>query len=99
MSKRLEEIAQRKRALIARCAQERDELSGACDTMRSPLRLSVAIAGISRLLKANPLAAAAISSLFVSGYGGKIARSAVGAAKLWRAAEPLRTCLFSRGKR
>ena len=93
---RLDEIARRKHALIARCAEERDELSSACDAMRSPLRLGVAIAVISRLLKTYPLAAAAISSLFVSGYGNKFARSAVGVAKLWRAATPLRTWLFNR---
>jgi len=99
MSKRLEELARRKEALIERCAEERADLSLACDQIRSPLHMSVAIAAVSRMLKTYPLIAAGLSSLLVSGYGSKFSRSATDVAKLWRMAAPLVSWLTSKRKR
>lgn len=98
MSKRLEEIARRKRALIERCAEERAELSHNYRQVRSPLQISAALAGISRALKTYPLLAAGLSSLLVSGYGSKLTRSAADLVKLWRMALPVWYWFTKRGK-
>lgn len=89
MSNRLAEIAQRKRALVERCAEERAELRSAYRQIHSPLQLSTALIGISRVLKTYPLLAAGISSLLVSGYGSKLTRSTTDLLKLWRMVVPL----------
>jgi hypothetical protein len=99
VSNRLEEIARRKRALIERCAEERVELSGAYRQIHSPLQLSIALVGVSRLLKTYPILAAGISSLLVSGYGSKLTRSAADLVKLWRLTLPVWHWFTKRGKR
>ena len=89
MNKRFEELARRKRALIDRCADQRAELSAICERIRSPFHLSGNFLGIGRILKTHPMIAAGISSLLVSGYTGRLLKSAGELVKLWRLALPL----------
>ena len=91
MNKRFEDIARRKQALIEKAAVERSELAAAYHRMRSPFDLGRAFVGIGRALKAYPIIAAAISSILVSGYAGKLLRGAGEMFKLWRLALPIRT--------
>jgi hypothetical protein len=89
VSKRFEELARRKQALIDRCAYQRAELSGLCDQIRSPFESSGTLLGISKMLKTHPMIAAGFSSLLVSGYAGRLLKSAGELVKLWRLALPL----------
>ena len=89
MNKRFEELARRKQVLIDRCARERAELSELCERIRSPFDLSGTLLGIGRVLKTHPMIAAGFSSLLVSGYAGRLLKSAGDLVKLWRLALPL----------
>ena len=89
MNKRFEELARRKQALIDRCARQRAELSGLCDRIRSPFDISGTLLGVGRMLKTHPMIAAGFSSLLVSGYAGRLLKSAGDLVKLWRLALPL----------
>jgi len=89
VNKRFEELARRKKALIDRCARERAELSALCERIRSPFDLSGTLLGIGRVLKTHPMIAAGISSFLVSGYAGRLLKSAGELVKLWRLALPL----------
>lgn len=89
----------RKRALIERCAAERAELSASYRQIHSPLQISTALVGVSRVLKTYPLLAAGISSLLVSGYGSKLTRSAADLLKLWRMVLPIWHWLSKRDKK
>jgi hypothetical protein len=89
MSKRLEEIARRKQALIDKAARERAELASAYHSIRSPLDVGATLLGVSRVIKTHPLIAAGLSSFLVSGYAGKAVRSASEILKLWKLALPL----------
>jgi len=99
MSRRLEEIARRKQALIERCAAERVALHAACSQIRSPLHLTTALVAVTRILKTYPLIAAGVSSLLVSGYGSKLTRSAGELVKLWRLVLPVWAWFTKGGKR
>ena len=90
MNKRFEDIARRKQVLIEKAAAERAELAAAYHRIRSPFDLGHAIFGIGRALKAYPIIAAAISSILVSGYAGKLLKGAGEIFKLWRLALPIR---------
>jgi len=89
VNKRFEELARRKQVLIDRCARERAELSELCERIRSPFDLSGTLLGIGRVLKTHPMIAAGFSSLLVSGYAGRLLKSAGDLVKLWRLALPL----------
>ena len=89
MNKRFEELARHKQVLIDRCADQRAELSRLCDRIRSPFDLSGTLVGIGRMLKTHPMIAAGVSSLLVSGYAGRLLKSAGELVKLWRLALPL----------
>lgn len=89
MSKRLEDIARRKQALVERCALQRDEIKAAYRRIRSPFDVSGTVVGVGRVLKTHPLIAAAISSFLVSGYAGRLVRSSGELLKLWRLALPV----------
>jgi len=89
VNKRFEELARRKQALINRCADQRAELSDLCDRIRSPFDISGTLLGIGRMLKTHPMIAAGVSSLLVSGYAGRLLKSAGELVKLWRLALPL----------
>ena len=89
MSKRLEDIAQRKQALIAHCARDREELAASCDRIRLPFGLGGTFLGLTKTLRAHPMIATGISALVVSGYGGKLTRSLAELLRLWKLAQPL----------
>ena len=88
MTSRLEDLARRKQALIAKAAQERTELATAYARIKSPLDLSSALLGIGRTLKTHPMIAAGVSSLLVSGYAGRLLKSTGELLKLWKLALP-----------
>ena len=89
MPNRVEDIARRKRALIEQSAQQRAELAAIYQRIRSPFDVSGTLLGVGRALKTHPLIAAAISSFLVSGYAGRLVKSAGEALKLWRLALPV----------
>lgn len=89
MSKRLEDIARRKLALIDKAARERANLAAASANIRSSLDVSSTLIGIGRALRTHPLIAAGASSFLVSGYAGKLAKSAGALLKLWKLALPI----------
>ena len=89
MSKRLEEIARRKQALVDKAGRERAELAAACDRIRSPFEVTSTLLGIGRTLRTHPIIAAGISSFLVSGYAGKLLKSTGELLKLWKLAQPL----------
>ena len=89
VSKRLEEIARRKQALIERAAEQRAELAATYRRIRSPFDVSGALAGVGRVLKTHPLIAATISSFLVSGYAGRLVKSAGEMLRLWRLVLPV----------
>jgi hypothetical protein len=89
VNKRFEELARRKQALINRCADQRAELSALCERVRSPFDLSGTLLGVGRMLRTHPMIAAGVSSLLVSGYAGRLLKSAGEIVKLWRLALPL----------
>jgi hypothetical protein len=89
VSRRLEEIARRKQALIEKAGRERDELAAAYDRIHAPLELTSTLIGIGRTLKSHPIIAAGISSLLVSGYASKLLKSSGDLLRLWRVAWPL----------
>ncbi len=99
MNNRFEELARRKQALIDRCARERAELSALCERIRSPFDLSGTLLGVGRMLKTHPMIAAGFSSLLVSGYAGRLLKSAGDLVKLWRLALPLWGWLTKQRKR
>jgi hypothetical protein len=102
VNKRFEDIARRKQALIERAAVERAELADAHRQFRAQFSLSGTILwggtllGIGRILRTYPVIAAAISSVMVSGYAGKIIKSSGQLLKLWRLVLPLRTWWIKR---
>jgi len=89
VSKRLEEIARRKQALVERCARQRAELAAIYQRIRSPFDVSGTLVGVGRMLKSHPLIAAAISSFLVTGYAARLVRSAGELLKLWRLVLPV----------
>jgi hypothetical protein len=99
VNNRFEELARRKQALIDRCARERAELSALCERIRSPFDLSGTLLGVGRMLKTHPMIAAGFSSLLVSGYAGRLLKSAGDLVKLWRLALPLWGWLTKQRKR
>ena len=97
-SKRLEELARRRQALIVSAANERAELAAACDKVRSSLDFSQKFLWIGRALKAHPMIATGISSLLVSGLAGKVFKGAGQIASLLRLGLPLWTWWTTRRK-
>jgi len=94
----LAEIARRKQALVERCANQRAELAVIYERIRSPFDVSGTLAGVGRMLKSHPLIAAAISSFLVTGYAGRLVRSAGELLKLWRLILPVWAWWRSRRK-
>jgi hypothetical protein len=88
-SKRFEDLARRKQALIARAANERVELGVAYENCCGSLNINQILLGIGQTLKAHPIITAGISSVLVSGIAGKLLRGAGQAVALSRMALPL----------
>jgi hypothetical protein len=74
VSKRFEEIARRKQALIEKARLERIELAVACSRISSPFDLSGVLFRVVRVLRAYPLATAGVSSFVIGSLGKKVAR-------------------------
>lgn len=88
-SKRFEDLAHRKQALIVKAAHERAELSAAYEKLCSPFDFNQTFLGIGRTLKAHPMITAGISTVLVSGLAGKLLRGAGQVFSLSRVALPL----------
>ena len=99
MTSRLEEIARRKQILVDKAAGERAELARICRNLKSPLAVGSTLLGIGRALKTHPIIAAGVSSFLVSGYGGKLLKSATELFKLGHLARPLWSWWRKRRKR
>ncbi len=89
MGKRFDEIAQRKKLLIERCARDRDELAACFRQIQTPFNLGVFFIRLGKVVKAYPVAAAGLSSLFVTGVGAKLVRAAGKLLGLIRVVRPL----------
>ena len=89
MSNRLAELAQRKQTLIERAGRERAELARAYNKIRAPIDIGATLLGLGRTLKTHPIIAAGMSSFLVSGYAGKMLKSAGEVLQLWKLARPL----------
>jgi len=97
-SKRMEDLARRKQALVAHAAYERAEIAAACEKIRSSFNFSDKFLWIGRTLKAHPMIVAGISSVLVSGLAGKWLRGAGQIVSLSRMALPLWSWIKNRGK-
>jgi hypothetical protein len=99
VTSRLEELVRRKEFLIERCAQEREELAASCQRVRVPLGLGAVLMVVGKRLKSYPILVAGVSSLLVSGYGVKLAKSTGSLFRLGQAILPLWSWLTKRRKR
>jgi hypothetical protein len=88
-SKRFEDLAHRKQALIAKAEHERAEIAVAYKKLHSPFDFNQTVLGIGRTLKAHPMITAGISSVLVSGFAGKLLQGAGQIVSLSRVALPL----------
>ncbi len=88
MSKRLDEIARRKQALVAKAGRERAELATAWSHIYAPFDVTSILAGITRRLKSYPMIAASVSGFLVSGYISKLVKSSGKIFIFWRLARP-----------
>ena len=99
MASRLEELARRKHALIAKAAQERTEAARNYANLKSPFDVKSWIFGISRVVKTYPIVAAGLSSLLVSGYTGTALRSSAQLLPVLKLALPIWSWLRKRRKK
>ena len=88
-SKRFEDLAHRKQALIAKAAHERAEIAVLYKKLHSPFDFNQTILGIGQTLKAHPMITAGVSSVLVSGIAGKLLQGAGQIVSLSRMALPL----------
>jgi hypothetical protein len=88
-SKRFDDLAKRKQALITRAAHERAEVGVAYENCCASLNINQVLLSIGQTLKAHPLITAGISSVLVSGMAGKLLRGAAQTVALSRMALPL----------
>jgi hypothetical protein len=89
VSKRFEELARRKQALIEKARVERLELASAYDRIRAPFDLSAMLLRIGRALKTHPLMTAGVSTFVISGLGRKLLKTGQTLFKLRRVLLPL----------
>ena len=89
MTRRFEDIARRKQALIDKAARERADLAAAYNHLRSPFDFSGTLAGIAKTLKARPMITVGVSSLLVSGLAGRLFRGVHQVFRVGRVALPL----------
>ncbi|HEY7216979.1 MAG TPA: hypothetical protein VH985_01205 [Candidatus Binatia bacterium] len=76
MSKRFDDIARRKQALIEKAALERLELAVAYRRIHSPFNIGGKIVAVGRLLRTYPLLTAGLSSFVIGGFSKKLMTSA-----------------------
>ena len=72
MTKRFEELARRKQALIEKAAAERLQIASAYKQIRAPLDVSGLLYRIGRTLRTHPLVAAGVSTFVISGVSKKL---------------------------
>lgn len=89
MSKRLDELAQRKQALVNRCAQEREELAAFSRRCRIPLDVRRFLLAVGTTLKGHPLLLAGASGLLISRRGRAIVKVGFELLGLWKTFHPL----------
>ena len=99
MASRLEDIARRKQALIAKAAQERTEVARNYANLKSPFDISSRVSGIGRVLISHPIVAAGLSSFLVSGYAGKALRSSGQLLRVLKLAQPIWSWVRKRRKK
>jgi hypothetical protein len=83
--------ARRIAALTIKAAQDREDIAAAYTRMCAPLDFNRAFAGMGRSLRSHPMITAGLSTVLVSGLGGKLLKGAVQLAALGRVALPLWT--------
>lgn len=89
MSDRLAEIARRKRLLIERCEGDREELAASIGRVRPTLGVGALLLTLGGFLKAYPVLVTGVSALLVSGYGGRLTKSAGQLLRLGQVVRPL----------
>jgi hypothetical protein len=89
MSNRLAEIARRKQLLIERCEGDRQEITASLGRVRPALGVGALLLTLGGFLKAYPVLVTGVSALLVSGYGGKLTKSAGQLLSLGQAIRPL----------
>ena len=99
MASRLEDLARRKQALIAKAAQERTEVARNYANLKSPFDISSRVSAIGRVLKTYPIVAAGLSSFLASGYAGKALRSSGQLLPVLKLALPIWTWVGKRRKK
>jgi hypothetical protein len=85
VSKRFDDIARRKQALIEKAALERLELAVAYRRIHSPFNIGGKVLIIGRLIRSYPLLTAGVSSFLIGGFSKKLLTSAGLLVKLGRA--------------
>ena len=85
MSKRFDDIARRKQALIEKAALDRLELAVAYRRIHSPFNIGGKVLAVGRLLRTYPLLTAGLSSFLIGGFSKKLMASARLLMKLGRA--------------
>lgn len=75
MSKRFDDIARRKQALIEKAALERLELAVAYRRVHSPFNIGGKVFAVGRLLRTYPLLTAGLSSFLIGGFAKKLMKS------------------------
>lgn len=89
MTSRLEELEFRKRALVAQCAREREQLARAERTGRLPFGIAATLWTLVRLIKNHPAVVAGLSGLLLTGRAKSLTSSLARLVNVWRAAYPL----------
>ena len=84
MSKRFDDIARRKQALIEKAALERLELAVAYRRIHSPFNIGGKVFAIGRLIRSYPLLSAGLSSFLIGGFSKRLLTSARLLTKLGR---------------
>ena len=99
MSKRFEELARRKQALIEKAAAERFQIASAYKRISAPLDVSGLLFRIGRTLRTHPLMTAGISSFVISGLSKKLLRVGRMVLGLRRVILPVWSWWFKRRRR
>jgi hypothetical protein len=86
---RFKELGRRKQILIDRCAQQREDLASDLSHLRLPLNPGAVLLALGRVLRAYPVLVAGLSGLAISGYGGKIGKSAGKLLRVGQIIQPL----------
>ena len=89
MSSRLDELAQRKQALIIQCARQREELAAFYRRCHIPFDVKRILLSVGNTLKGHPLLIAGASGLLISRRGRGVAKLGLEVLGLWKTIRPL----------